>query len=444
MPIPVQNNSSYDVNLINQKYAPLAVNAVVLDNTVKQEYGNLFRGRIEQLKNQNLFPAPLRLYAADWNQIQTNETAAGALPPIVVVSSNRADWILESYNRIEYANFADVNDVEALREGPMPWYSPRRINDANRHVYILVHVTEYGYYQRRLGNTMMKVVGWSFESNVYINTDRGTPIKDTYVGFGASRFAAIEFCKYIFNQIIVGANNPRVAVANQKAWLVDDNVVYVNAFPGFGAVEAEMDNNIWGLGFTAAANTAPFPQAGFAAPLINANPAMLTAEGILQQCVLWNIGQLNARFLNFSPYFVNSNEDTSFSSFLRNQDQNRLRICPGARVVKGIPRNDAGVPSANISFLRNRAVQNFYNLEHDYRVIAPPNQGGGQHTLSEYVRNRILANPPQENPIFTEAKAVEQIMAKVIAEKFNWVVPPELKKRVFQPNGEAIYPTQHF
>jgi hypothetical protein len=336
-----------------------------------------------------------------------------------------------------------------LVAGSTPWYQPKRINNANRHVYIVVHKQEYGYYQWILRNTGMTVVGWSFASNQLFTTPKGTTIENSYVGFGASRFAALEFCKYIFNHPIVGgAAVPPVPPVRQKAWLVDDNVVYVRAFPGFAAVEAVMNNAVWGLGFAAAVQNSDDKAVRQLAAQQPAGLGALQQVGLLQQCVLWNIDQLNVQFLNFSPYFLNSNEDMSLSNYLQQQPAvqqqpagSRLRICTGATVFKGIPENDESIAAENLSLLRNRIVQNFYNLEQNYQVDAPPQQGS-QQDFRNYVINHILPNAPimsNENPIFTEAKAVEQIMNKVVTHRFNWV-----PARVFRPNGNAVQPTQHF
>jgi len=448
MPIPVQNNGHYGGILINQKYSPLAVNAVPMPVGDQPEYVTLFQGRRFLLDNQHLFPGHLNLYAENWNLIQTNETAPGALPPIVVVSSGRAQWILDTYNnaaQIQAGNYANVNDVAALVAGATPWYLPQRINDANRHVYILVHRLEYDYYRLLLGATQMTVVGWSFEPNMNIMAPDGSIIGNSYAGFGASRFAAVEFCKYIFNQpIIAGAAVPPVAAANQKAWLVDDNVAYVRGFPGFAACDAVLNAAIWALGFSGATVNSPDPVImQLVAPPVLAGLAALQPNGLIQQCVALNINQLNAQFLNYSPYFLNSNEDTSFSNFLQNQAASRLRICTGAAIFKGVPTNSHGEGGAGyVSLLRQHAAQTFYDVEQNYQVAAPANQGGVQQ-FNNYIINHVLpnafANMQTEDPVFTEGKAIEQVMARVVNDHINWVPP-----WVFRPNGMAAQIVHRF
>lgn len=449
MPIPVQNNAQYGGALINQKYAPLEVNAAEIDNGAQAEYVALFQGRIGLLQNQNILPRQLNLYASNWANIQNNEAAVAALPPIVVISSNRAEWINEKNNtaiELQPGNFVNVNDTAALVAGATPWYAPKRINDANRHVYIVVHREEYEYYQAILGTTGMTIIGWEFESSMRIITSNGSIVNDSYVGFGASRFAAIEFCKYLFNhQIAGGVANPPVPAARQKAWLVDDNVVYVRGFPGFAVAEAAMNNEIWGLGFSGATrNSTEMEIMGLAAALNNASmaPDDLQQLGLLQQCVLWNINQLNAQHLNYSPYFASSNEDTSLSNYLQRQNPSRVRISTGASVFKANPVNGVSIGAENLNFLRQRVIQGFYDIERLSQVMPQQNQGG-QQNLNNYITNYVLpnaqANVRDENPIFTQSKAVEQIMAKIVNDRLNWT-----PNAIFQPNGNNAQPTQHF
>ncbi len=445
MPIPVLNNEQYGGNLINQKYAPLAINdpQAPIDNGAQAEYVALFQNRINLLTNRGLLPSQLNLYAADWPAIQTAESAPASLPPIVVVSSNRAEWIFNGYELAKNlqplgANFSDVNDVRALVAGPTPWYLPKRVNDAARHVYVVVHRLEYDFYSTLLANTGMKVIGWEFDAGTNILSSTGSIIGDTYLGFGASRFAAIEFCKYVFNVLIA----PPLPPARQKAWIVDDNVAYVSKFlganglSGFAALEGVMDNTIWGLGFSGATrNSTDEEVSGLVAPAA-AGLGNLSQEGLLQQCVLWNISQLNAQHLNYSPYFITSNEDTSLSSFLGRLG--RLRIVAGPTVVKGTPEN--GIGAEDVTFLRDRLVEGYYAGERNTQVT-PPAQGGTQ-ALSTYVVNHLLPQAQEsvhlEPPWYAESKAVEQLMAKIVGDRPAWVPP-----LIFRPNGADVQPTQH-
>ena len=443
MHIPVKNNTNYGGSLINQKYAPLDINAVEIEVKAETEYKKLFNERITLLKKKNLLPNKLNLYANNWTTIQTNESATRALPPIVVVSSNRAKWMKEKYEDVasellaqkNLTNFDDVNDIRALEWGPTLWYDPRRINDANRHVYIVVHQVEYeNYYEKQLKNTDMTIIGWAFEAN---SDD------ETYVGFGASRFAAIEFCKYVFNVLC----KPPLGAARQKAWLVDDNVVYVQGFPGFTTAEGKMNADVWGLGFKGATKNSTDDE--IKELKVGTKDAMtnLDDKGLLQQCVLWNIYQLNKQYLNFSPYFVSSNEDTSFSNYLQEKNRSKLRVSSGATVFKAIPNNG---PDKKLGPLRKKAVENFYEIEKNCPVESTdpqqtnkndPTQGTKQN-LSDYITNYVLPNAQEgirsENKKLTQSKAVEQITAKVVKDKINWV--PD---KTFKPNDNHHQNTEH-
>ncbi|HEY8036862.1 MAG TPA: hypothetical protein VIF37_14875 [Methylobacter sp.] len=439
MPIPVQNNAQYGGNLINQKYAPLAINAVAIDNAVQAEYVALFQRRIALLNGQGILPRQLNLYAANWGAIQAAEANAATLRPIVVVSSNRAEWIHHTYtlaNELEPldGNFNDVTDVRALVAGPTAWYLPKRINNANRHVYIVVHRKEYAYYQAQLNGTGMTVIGWEFDINRVVEPGGIVPRDKTYVGFGASRFAALEFCKYVFNTLIA----PALPAARQKAWLVDDNVTYVRAFPGFTETEAVMNAGIWGLGFTGATQNSTDQEVRDLAATPAANLGAPQQQGLLQQCVLWNINELNAQHLNYSPYFVTSNEDTSLSSFLQGQAASRLRLVTGATVVKANPTHDNSPGAKLVAQLRDTAVANYYDIENAVQV-----NGGADIDLSDYITGTVLRNAQQnvrrQWPIYPESIAVEQLMAKIVADRLAWV--PAL---IFRPNGAAPQPTQRF
>src|SRR5688572_20085061 len=109
MPIPVQNNTSYGGVLVNQKYAPFAVNALAIDNDLQNAYQALFQGRIDLLNGQGLMPRQLNLYAADWQAVRDAEAAQASLPPIVVISSNRSAWIAAGYDTAENLAPLDAN-----------------------------------------------------------------------------------------------------------------------------------------------------------------------------------------------------------------------------------------------------------------------------------------------------------------------------------------------
>jgi hypothetical protein len=452
MAIPVENTGNYGGILVTQKYTPLNVNGIDLNAAgIQAQVTTLFQNRIACLNAQGILPQGLTFHAANWDLIQQNESHAATLPPLVVISSNRSQWIRDTWDtadQIQVANYADVNDIAALVAGSTPWYSPKRINDAHRHVYIMVHQLEYAKYQAALADTNMTVIGWEFDRNAYIAPGGMLPQNRTYVGFGASRYAAIEFCKHVFNHRFnaldpLTANIP-LAAPRQKAWLVDDNVCYVNAFPGLANAEAELGANVWALGFTGATRNSSQAEVmalanNAAAPL---GAALTDNNYLIQQCSVWNIEQLNANFLNFSPYFITSAEDSSLSTYLINDGRSKARFALGATVRKGMPYHDNDITATRLGRLRDTDVSNYYDYEHSTAidtVIAGQNLAVGERTLINYINTYVLplSQVPDQWSIYTESKAVEQILAKVVKDRRVWV-----PAQIFRPNGMAAQVVQ--
>lgn len=419
-PIPVKNNTSYgEPTLVTSKYSPLDIKAAGILKSIPNDYKSLFTNRINRLRESVLFPARLRFFSKNWETIRDRENGANALPPIVVVSSNRAEWIKTCYAQAtgalgSRANFQNVSDKTAFgspgQEQYSLWYDPRRVNDANRHVYLLVHASEYSYYQKQLKGTPFTIVGWTFGPS---KTTDGKAAG--YLGFGATRFAAIQLGKYLFN------NLPRspLAAARQKMWLVDDNVVFLNLFPGFDVVEAGMTTKVWGLGFGGASSNSPISEiikktVGNSQPL-----GTLKDKGLLQQCVLWNVGQLQAQSLNFSPYFVTSNEDSSFSNYLQNEK--KLKLTETVRIYKAQPKNDThNVGGQSLGRQRQTILNTLAAIENNCSVQPDT---GGTVPLKTYIETTVLPNAihKTEDPGITQSKAVEQILAQVVLQEQSWV-----------------------
>ncbi|NEO79491.1 hypothetical protein [Moorena sp. SIO4G3] len=427
-PIPVKNNTLYGPPLKNQKYAPLEVNSQdmkIIDSSIL-DYKKLFDQRIKSLEGKNLLPQQLVLYAADWESIKNKEKAKEALPPIVVISSKRHKWIkarADSLDNTEGSDdINDVNDTIVLYAGAIPWYLPKRIGNQNRRVYMLVNRIEYYNYINTLQGTGITIVGWQFKSQKKENKD-GENFDNSYVGFGASRFAAIEFCK-------------KIDINKGKAWLVDDNVVYVQNFPGFVKLENFMDNDkqIWGLGFQGAtSNTTDGDLIRELCTKYNPNQddVMRSGDteetGLLQQCVLWNIKSLKTAKINFSPYFITSNEDTSFSNLLMTQKMkgetsSKIRIVKKATVFKGEPEtNDEEKAAKKITEVLDKVISN-QAAQENYKV----KQNENEQTLKEYISNTVLDTENKKEQMkgkehWAQSQAVEQIMAKVVRQKPNWV-----------------------
>ncbi len=334
MAIELSVKSNYGGNLVSQKYQP--VETPVLQAADKNDCLAFANARIEKLSSVGKLPRTLDFFIGEHLQaILAAEELQDSKPPLVVISSNRSSWIADGFARaaglledLNLQDFTDVSDVRALaprkwtnpgghyENDPRPvpaWYHPKRVNDANRRVYVVVHYLEYGKYLRALsGVPNLYVIGWSFHNEPGWLAAEQYP----YLGFGASRYAAIEFCKWL-------------RVQSRKrwdfAWLVDDNLYYVNAFRGLVAAEAAMlARGYVGLSFGCA--TATDPTDGIFAKLkankITGNPggdyknSKFTQDGVLQQAVLWNIAWLDQHHLNFSPYFLSSAEDTSLTNYL--------------------------------------------------------------------------------------------------------------------------------
>lgn len=199
MAITTDKNTSYGPPLVNQKYRPLENVAFnVADLAI---YTGLLNNRTALLRATGLIGQQLKLATPGWAAITAAE--AGHLPPLVVVSSNRAQWMRSGIDAGIAQNASLVNagqpgianagDLRALtdRTGAgvsPPLYAPILLG-ANRNVYVVVHIAEYPFYKAQLAGTGVTPVGWEFTKGARAQR------KLTMVGFGATRFAAMEFCK---------------------------------------------------------------------------------------------------------------------------------------------------------------------------------------------------------------------------------------------------------
>jgi hypothetical protein len=410
-----RNNGLYGGNLINQKYKPLDNPALApVDHNY---YRQLFSARQALLTGINAYPpSALNFYG-------NLPIPAVAVAPLVVVSSNRANWmqtILQ--NAVTHGPFTGYLDATSFHSDVVPWYAPLR---SGRPVYIVVHWSEYDYYEARVGGGAfpnVTVVGYKFTA--------AAPALDI-VGFGASRYAAMQL---MINQ------------GYHQAWAVDDNVINVNGFPNtLAVVEALMPlagaAAIWGIGFTAAtANTGANTLYNAGTLTFAANPLNFgaTAPGLLQQVVLWNLDQLRAANLNYSPLFVASNEDVSLSSYLQFNHLDE-RIITACSIVKYEPANDPWSnlgASREIPRRRNRLLGLLDGIEGD--IDFQPVGGGAQVTLQTYIRQTVLMNGinrDQSTALRTQSCAIEQFMAE--ATERGWY--PAAPLNPFNPfNGPAV------
>lgn len=417
-----QNNGNYGGNLINQKYSPLA--NVVVNAGEQDDYRPLSTRRIGILTDANAYPPNTLNFYVDLPAINVNQ------PPLVVISSGRAEWMEEILQAAQdHAPFTGYLDNQTFRSqfgaqiGPVPWYTPRR---STRPLFVVVHWTEYGYYEERIGNGRfpdVTVVGFKFTA--------ARSALDI-VGFGASRYAALQFV---------------ISRGYHRAWAVDDNVVNINGFPNtLAGVEGHMpaDSTIWGIGFTAA--TTNYNNADLYSTRVTFQAVAYNFDnmvpGLLQQVVLWNLDLLRANNVNFCPMFVTSNEDTSFSNFLQ-ANARPERIITGLRTVKYEPRSDS---NANLGYTveipkrRNRLLKIFDGIEAD----TPINPGTGQVSLSTYIANTVLraALQPQSAALAAQSRAIEQVMALVTARGPAWYAATTFNPYNGAPNVQVRQPAE--
>jgi hypothetical protein len=464
MAITASPNTSYNPDSANvtEKYTPLSPNEIGFDPADKATYSWLLTNRYNVLKNLNQIGVPLDLAVPDWTAIRTAEISAGRLPPLVVISSDRSKWIKAGIDaaaaklaKLGLANFTNVSDLRALttQDGaPLaqspPIYCPTRVT-ANRGVYIVVQAGEYVTYKKALANTGITVVGYEF--------DRSRAPRDTMLaGFGASRYAALEFCKEL--RRFAGAAAAGGVMPWNYAWLVDDNVVAVSPFPGLTRLETAMGAgaNIAAIGLGGKSKAESFERNRvWADREIAAGRGVQTANlpdpvkpEILQQMVLWNIAYLDANHLNVSPIYVTSAEDTSIQNYFEMKGI-AYQWYGGLGIVKEMARAD-GKSSAKVGAAR----QNFTKLMADAES-APTPQGAppppiqlrvpkpvagpwpAAEVLGTFVVNRV-PNIDGNASRQTKAKcqAGEQITSGAIKKGLEYVTSAALVS-TFQINGAA-------
>lgn len=414
---------------VTQKYTPLNnIQVSTGDTTAVQQIAN---GRIGAITSMGIRVDRLTFLAdhtIDWYASREQ----GNNSPLVVVSSNRSAWIKNCYENAEgilsgitpaVTNFNSVMDTRALQAGAVPFYIPIRmtaVEAATRNVYIFVAADEYNEYRTNLKDTGITVIGWRTDG-------------EAIAGFGASRYAALEFFKYI----------NRTNGASASIWMLDDNVAYIRAFPGLAVVEGQLGTS-YGLGFKG--STQVSSDSTFTAMSQNAQPAAAAATAhekapILQQAVLWNVNLFNASNYTFSPYFITSAEDTSLTKFL---GQDNCQFYGGCEIFKGMATYD--------NTIKVRALQGAKNLLIDYCYKAPPaiaftsDVVSGAKTLGEVIiaARDADTSPPKISGVASEetvgqtySKAVEQILSAALDKKialpaavFTLTAPPQITSKL--------------
>jgi hypothetical protein len=309
MAIEIKKNATYNPSgsLVTAKYTPLSKPTLRPEN--REECKSLLKERSKFFDSRKLIQR-LTLYASNWDDIIEFEKKQERAP-LVIVSSNRSNWIAKN----EDLPYRPLNNV------------PKKIG--LRSVYIVVHRYEYTAYVKKFpkpkssqdAEAWVKVIGWSFDKS-----SNYTELLDGAVGFGASRFAAIQFCKQLRKDTLIDKSDHL-----DYAWLLDDNVAKLQVpnekgkpgeFPGLDAIEDDLKkfSDRVAAGFHGCTDAKPnvdmdktWGRRGGTAP----DPKDM--DGILQQMVLWNIAYLEDKGLNFSPFYVASNEDISFTNYFNSQ-----------------------------------------------------------------------------------------------------------------------------
>jgi hypothetical protein len=426
MAITTDKNTNYGPPLVNQKYAPLA--SITFANADRPIYTGMLNNRMTMLRSAGLIGQQLEITVPNWNNVVAAE--AGHLPPLVVISSNRAAWIvkgftiadaqLASYNIAAFTNASDLRaltdlnnslDAHAAQYASPPLYTPSRIG-ANRNVYIVVNIAEYSTYKRALADYRATLtplqqaafnvtpVGWNFAKRA------GARRNLAMVGFGATRFAAMQFCKSLRRAAAAAA--PGGVAPWNSAWLIDDNTVAMTNFAGFAAVEGALGARACagfrgGTSALAASENKTWARAELQAgrgTQAGALPAS-APPGIIQQTALWNIQYFDTNFLNFGPLYITSAEDLSITNYFNNAAIPYLYY-DGIGVRKEDPTYDNKVGAQKV----NRARQELASWVTAAESTDPPNQtapppinvqpvngaDGGQQTLSLFITNRVLPN----------------------------------------------------
>ncbi len=455
-PIKTNKNQNFGNNLGTQKYSPLLDPQYEAGD--QNYYSALLTNRWNLLSAANLLPQPLALATPNWAAITAAE--AGKNPPLVVISSNRSKWIKAGIEAADtqlenlpgsLANFTNAGDLRALtasvgQKTSPPIYCPKRIDPAlNRNVYIVVHFLEYNDYKTELAGTGITVVGWLFRPPT---PSPGGGVRVT--GWGASRYAAIEFCKYL-----------RTAAANpwDYAWLLDDNVVALASFTGYKSVEDEMTGNDVCACFeggtkalTKAENCEWAKreiQAGRGKQEDKSKLVKSKDKALIQQAALWNIDYLTRNNLNFAPVYISSGEDLSFSNYFDNRGI-KYRNYSGITVRKELATDDGSDSAQKLKAARTACTALFSNAEGAGAPgrLPPPVEvqptdttDGGVQTLANFIVTRVLPNSAlaaKANDVDTQnetkSRAVEQITCGAIKAGF---VSPAALDTTFKINGTA-------
>jgi hypothetical protein len=459
MTVGANYRSNFDNStLTSQKYQPLDnLKFPARDAASVADYTQLLATRREVTTTTGLLPASLRLFTEDKHG--TVQAEKGHLPPLVVVSAGRSDWIASSLRAInkkqQYGGIGDMDALVGVEDGAVcpVAYHPRRIG-ANRNVYMVVHDLDFQAYSKALAGTGITVVGWKFvypAGAPFANLPGPAPanpppppLPTVLCGFGASRFAALEFCKALWALV----PSPKWSYA----WVMDDNVIGVNDCPGLDAVETAMqkqNGKMVAAGFSGATKLDTTADVKSWAKRQKAGGPVIALpkagnNGILQQAVLWDIEYAVAKGLNFSPLFVTSAEDVSLSLYLDLKNMPYLYY-KGLNVIKqevAKPevKQGASAPTPALDAARKTLID--YIADQESRgdinaekpppaTIEPAQVGqGGKQTVLTFITDHYKT--PAKNSQAASC-AVEQIVCDAI--KKNLVLS-ELLTEIFQVTAD--------
>lgn len=319
-------NSTYDTDTQTQKYTPIRYTEIAGD---EKQCDAAVSARGTYLRAMD---------HVEFISDTPNEILQPDAAPMVVITGGRANFLARNLRRtlpaLENAN--DLNSLEYWKDWVQPyptphgrgtvlWYDDRR---TQRPLYLVVDAREYAYYYMALAtlladrNRSVRLYGCR------IVADDGSA---DAVGFGAQRVCAVELMKLQHRHF---------------AWILDDNVATVKGVTSLASVEKPMESgNFMALGFnpdnkriaekwTSNDDIASQIQAhtNVVTPtsIVDAGPG---DDEIMQQVVLWNIQLLDQKHLTFSPYFIESAEDLSFTRYLKSINAS-LKLVKGATVVK--------------------------------------------------------------------------------------------------------------
>lgn len=375
------------------------------------------------------------------------------LPPLVVVSSNRSEWIRNAIDegvtqlgRTRIDTYDSVSDLRALgghgKTGASPpLYAPSRAG-ANRGVYVVVHDAEYLKYRQELDGTGITVVGWRF-------TPEPANPRIRMSGFGASRFAAMQFCKTLRAQTGHRWNS---------AWLLDDNVVALGGFPGFARVEGALPGHACaGFHGSAAAWTPEHVRAwavretaagrGVEAAVLPA----VAGVGLIQQAALWNIEYFTNNHLNFGPAFIASAEDISIGNYF-NTANIPYQYYNGIGVIKEETWYDDSDGARQVKSFRENLAKGISEPE---SVQAPMvsvqplrQEDGGEQPLGTFIVERVLPDASagiqarkddRDTRAQARCQAVEQLVAGALGAGARGAVCVDAAaiSAIFKINGDG-------